>query len=191
MRVFRFFGFLLVMAAVAACAPGQSANGPDAAFASYVKAYTGGVVPDGTALRLELAAPVPIDRQGDALFKFKPALPGMSRWLSPTVVEFVPDGPLKEDTVYEGYFLLGDVVDVADKSCNVFPFRFRAVPKTASLSLDGITVSDEARLQGGIKLSSPAALEDISLIVEPDTPVTLTGEGTAWRFELVNDIVGV
>ena len=183
MRVVRFFGFLLIMAAVAACAPRQGANGPDAAFASYVKAYTGGVVPDGTALRVELAAPVPIERQGDALFKFKPALPGMSRWLSPTVVEFVPDGPLKEDTVYEGYFQLGDVVDVPDKACKVFPFRFRAVPKTASLSLDGITVTDEARLQGGITLSSPVALEDISLTVEPDTPVTLTGEGTAWRFE--------
>ena len=183
MRVVRFFGFLLVMAAVTACAPKQGANGPDAAFASYVKAYTGGVVPDGTALRVELAAPVPIERQGDALFKFKPALPGMSRWLSPTVVEFVPDGPLKEDTVYEGYFQLGDVVDVTDKACRVFPFRFRAVPKTASLSLDGITITDEARLQGGIILSSPAALEDIALTVDPDVPVTLTGEGTAWRYE--------
>ena len=183
MRAVRFFGFLLLMAAVVACAPKHGASGPDAAFASYVKAYTGGVVPDGTALRVELAAPVPMERQGDALFKFKPALSGMSRWLSPTVVEFVPDGALKEDTVYEGYFQLGDVLDVQDKSCQVFPFRFRAVPKTASISLDGITIQSEARLQGGIQLSAPAAIEDITLTVEPDTPVTLTGEGTAWRFE--------
>ena len=183
MRVHRLLVSVLILAAVAACAPRQGADGPDAAFANYVKAYTGGVVPDGTALRVELATPVPMERQGDALFKFKPALPGMSRWLSPTVVEFVPDAPLKEGTVYEGSFLLGDVLDVQEKDCQVFPFRFRAMPKTASLSLDGITIQNEARLQGGITLSAPVALEDITLSVEPDTPVTLTGESAAWRFE--------
>ena len=183
MRVVRLLVSLLVLAAVVACAPKQGAGGPDVAFANYIKAYTGGVVSDGTTLRVELAAPVPMERQGDDLFKFKPALPGMSRWLSPTVVEFVPDGALKEDTVYEGSFQLGDVVDVSDNACKVFPFRFRAVPKTANLSLDGITIQNDARLQGGIQLSAPVALEDITLTVEPDTPVTLTGEGAAWRFE--------
>ena len=183
MKVIRLFVSILVMAAAVACAPRKGAGGPDAAFADYIKAYTGGVVPDGTALRVELAAPVPMERQGDGLFKFKPALPGMSRWLSPTVVEFVPDGPLKEDVVYEGSFLLGNVTDVSDKAYKVFPFSFRAVPKTAELFLDGITIQNEARLQGGIQLSSPVAQEDITLTVEPDTPVTLTGEGASWRFE--------
>ena len=183
MKVIRLLVSLLVMAAAVACAPRKGAGAPDAAFANYIKAYTGGVVSDGTALRVELAAPVPMERQGDNLFKFKPALSGMSRWLSPTVVEFVPDGALKEDVVYEGSFLLGNVADVSDKAYKVFPFSFRAVPKTAAISLDGITIQNEARLQGGIQLSAPVALEDINLTIDPDTPVTLTGDGTAWRFE--------
>ena len=182
MQKLRLAGLLALSILVAACAPRQ-AEGPDKAFAQYVKAYTGGVVSDGTALRVELASPVPMDRQGDGLFSFKPSLPGSSRWLSPTVVEFVPDGPLKEGTVYEGTFRVGKVLDVKEKDCQSFRFKFRSTPKTAVLSLDGITIQSEARLQGAVTLSAPAPLEDISLAVTPDTPVTLTGEGTAWRFE--------
>ena len=183
MRAFRFWSILLVLAATAACAPREGAEGPDKAFAKYVKAYTGGVVSDGTTLRIELASPVPMERQGDGLFSFKPSLPGSSRWLSPTVVEFVPDASLKEGTVYEGTFRVGKVLDVKEKDCQAFRFKFRSTPKTAVLSIDGITIQNEARLQGSVTLSAPAALEDIQLTVDPDTPVTLTGEGTAWRFE--------
>ena len=183
MRAVRFWSFLLILAAMAACAPREGADGPDKAFAKYVKAYTVGVVSDGTTLRVELASPVPMERQGDGLFSFRPSLPGSSRWLSPTVVEFVPDGSLKEGTVYEGTFKVGKVLDVKEKDCQAFRFKFRSTPKTAVLSLDGITIQNEARLQGGVTLSAPAAVEDIQLTVDPETPVTLTGEGMAWRFE--------
>ena len=54
---------------MAACAP-KGAESLDPAFASYVKAYTGGVVPEGTALRIELAVPVPMEKQTDGLFSF-------------------------------------------------------------------------------------------------------------------------
>ena len=174
---------LIVLAFVTAACSSRQAEGPDPAFAKYVKAYTGGVVPDGTALRVELASPVPMDRQAGGLFSFRPSLAGGERWLSPTVVEFVPDGPLKEGTVYEGTFRVGKVLDVNEKDCQAFRFQFRSTPKTAVLSLDGITIQNEARLQGAVTLSAPVALEDIRLSVDPDTPVTLTGEGTAWRFE--------
>ena len=183
MQKIRIGGLMIALSIlVAACAPKQ-ADGPDKAFAKYVKAYTGGVVSDGTALRVELASPVPMERQGDGLFSFRPTLPGSSRWLSPTVVEYVPDAPLKEGTVYEGTFKVGKVLDVKEKDCQSFRFKFRSTPKTAALSLDGITIQNEARLQGAITLSAPAEPEDIQLTVDPDTPVTVTGEGTAWRFE--------
>ncbi len=183
MKAVRFWLFLPILVMFSACSPRNGADAPDGVFAKYVKAYTGGVISDGTALRIELASPVPMDRQGDDLFSFKPSLPGSSRWLSPTVVEYLPDSDLKEGTVYEGSFKVGKVLDVKEKECLSFPFRFRKAPRTAELTLDGITIQNEARLQGGIVLSAPANLEDIQLTVSPDTPVTLTGEGTAWRFE--------
>ena len=168
-------------AVLAACSPKQ-AESPDPAFASYLSAYTGGVVPEGTPIRVELAAPVPMEKQVGDLFRFKPRLSGQERWLSPTVVEFVPEA-LKEGTVYEGTFLLGKVADVQEAGCQEFPFRIQAAPKTASLSLDGITIQGTARLEGTIRLSVPAPKEDIVLTVEPSVAVQVTGDGTQYRFE--------
>ena len=182
MKVIRLWGCFLILAAAVACAPKKTSEEPDPAFANYVKAYTGGVVTEGTALRVELASPVPMEKQTDGLFSFKPALKGTERWLSPTVVEFVPDG-LQEGTVYEGSFQVGKVLDVKDSRYQVFPFTVQAAPKTATLSLDGITIQEKARLEGTILLSAPAAKEDISVTLEPSVPVTVTGEGDRYRFE--------
>ena len=91
MHKLRFWAILAVSALLAACSP-KHAESPDSAFASYLSAYTGGVISEGTPVRVELAAPVPMERQTSGLFSFKPKLEGTERWLSPTVVEFIPDG---------------------------------------------------------------------------------------------------
>ena len=171
----------LTAAFVAACAP-KGAETLDPAFANYIKAYTGGVVSDGTAIRVELATPVPMDKQTDGLFSFKPSLQGSERWLSPTVVEFVPDG-WKSGTVYEGSFQVDKVLPVKESQCKVFPFRIQVAPHAAALSLDGVTIRDGARLQGTITLSVPAPKEDITLTVDPSAPVAISGEGTQYHFE--------
>ena len=166
----------------AACTSSKQAESLDPAFANYVKAYTGGVVSDGTAIRVELASPVPMDKQTDGLFSFKPALKGSERWLSPTVVEFVPD-EWKSGTVYEGSFHVDKVLPVKESQCKVFPFRVQAAPHTAALNLDGITIRDGARIQGTITLSVPAAEEDITVTVNPSAAVALSGDGTLYHFE--------
>ena len=180
-RIFHVGAVAALLAALVACAPKHS-DSPDASFASYISAYTGGILSEGTAVRVELASPVPMDRQSGELFQFKPRLDGIERWLSPTVVEFVPEA-LKEGVVYEGSFLVGKVLDVKEPQCQAFPFTIQVAPKTASLSLDGITIQNEARLQGSIRLSVPAAKEDISLTVDPAAAVTLSGEGSVYHFE--------
>ena len=166
----------------AACTSSKQAESLDPAFANYVKAYTGGVVSDGIAIRVELASPVPMDKQTDGLFSFKPALKGSERWLSPTVVEFVPD-EWKSGTVYEGSFHVDKVLPVKESQCKVFPFRVQAAPHTAALNLDGITIRDGARIQGTITLSVPAAEEDITVTVNPSAAVALSGDGTLYHFE--------
>ena len=181
MRKTLFGALTALFAVLTACSP--KAAGPlDPAFASYVAAYTGGVVSDGTSIRIELATPVPMERQESGLFSFSPKLSGSERWLSPTVVEFVPDA-WKPGTVYEGSFQVGKVLDVKERECQVFPFKFQAAPKTASIVLDGVTIQQEARLEGTILLSTPAPQEDITLTVDPSVPVTLTGEGNRYHFE--------
>ena len=182
MRSIRLWGLVALFAVLAACQPKPSAESPDPVFGSYINAYTGGMVPEGNAIRIELASPVPMENQTGGLFSFKPALKGTERWLSPTVVEFVPEA-LKDGTVYEGSFQLGKVADVKEAECKVFPFTIQAMPKTATLTLDGITIQDGARLEGTIQLSVPAPQEDITLTVEPSVPVKITGEGNHYRFE--------
>ena len=77
MRRFCSWAILALCAALlAACAPQKGGETLDPAFANYVKAYTGGVVSDGTAIRVELATPVPMEKQTDGLFSFKPSLKG-------------------------------------------------------------------------------------------------------------------
>ena len=181
MRKLLYAVLAVIFASLTACTP-KHTESLDPAFAKYVSAYTGGVVLEGTPIRVELATPVPIEKQGEGLFRFKPNLSGIERWLSPTVVEFVPDA-LKEGTVYEGSFQVGKVLDVKESQCQVFPFQIQAAPKTATLSLDGISIRDNASLQGSIQLSVPAAKEDIILTVEPETAVSITGEGTLYSFQ--------
>ena len=181
MRRIHLLTLPLLLALFAACAT-RHTEAPDAtAFAPYISAYTGGVVPDGTAIRIELAAPVPLEKQTGGLFSFKPALKGTERWLSPTVVEFVPES-LNPGTVYEGSFRIGEVAQIKEKEHQVFPFRIQAAPKTATLTLDGLLIQDGVRLEGTVRLSVPAPQEDIELTVEPSAPVTLTGEGDRYRF---------
>ena len=181
MRKLLYAVLAVVFASLTACSP-KHTESLDPAFAQYVSAYTGGVVQEGTAIRIELATPVPIEKQGEGLFRFKPALSGTERWLSPTVVEFVPDA-LKEGTVYEGSFQVGKVLNVKESQCQVFPFQIQAAPKTAILSLDGISIRDNAVLQGSIQLSVPAPREDIVLTIDPETPVTITGDGSLYSFQ--------
>ena len=180
-RILHVGAVVALIAALAACAPKHSES-LDPSFASYISAYTGGVLSEGTAVRVELASPVPMEKQSGDLFGFKPKLAGSERWLSPTVVEFVPEA-MKEGVVYEGSFLVGKVLDVKESQCQAFPFSIQVAPKTAALSLDGITIQNEARLQGTIRLSVPAPKEDISLTVDPATAVTITGDGDTYRFE--------
>ena len=182
MHRFRLWALLALSAVLwTACAPKQGET-LDPAFANYVKAYTGGVVSDGSAIRVELATPVPMDKQTGGLFSFKPALSGQERWLSPTLVEFVPD-EWKPGTVYKGSFHLDKVLPVKESQCKDFPFCVQAAPKTAALSVDGITIRDGARLQGTITLSAPAAKDDISVTVDPAAPVAISGDGTLYHFE--------
>ena len=180
MHRIQVFTFTILFALLAACTP-RSTEAPDPDFAAYVSAYTGGIVPEGTPIRIELAAPVSMERQVTGLFSFKPALKGSERWLSPTVVEFVPDA-LREGTVYEGSFQVGKVTDVREADCQVFPFRIQAAPKSATLTLDGVNIREDVSLEGTVRLSVPVPQEDLAITVDPAVPVTLSGEGGLYRF---------
>ena len=54
MHRIRLWGLVALAAALlAACAPKQPAESPDPAFGAYINAYTGGMIPEGTAALAE------------------------------------------------------------------------------------------------------------------------------------------
>ena len=95
---------------VVACGPKKKDMTPSAQdFGPYIKAYTGGIVPQDAAIRVELtedAAALPTE----GLFTLKPAVKGVVRWDDAQSVSFIPDeGALKVGLVYQVKFALGKV----------------------------------------------------------------------------------
>lgn len=93
--------------AAAACGSRSVAPEPKASeFAPYIKAYTGGMVPQDAELRVDLMEEV-IGTDAQSLFQFEPPVEGAARWNSPSSVSFVPaDGALQEGKAYKATFHL-------------------------------------------------------------------------------------
>ena len=115
--VFRSLLLLSAICLVWACGPKKAAP-TDTAYAAYIQAYTGGVIPDNASVRLELSNEVPEEnRIEEGLFSFSPSVKGTVRWVRPDAVEFIPDdGALKAGTIYTCTFNLVKVVPVAEKA---------------------------------------------------------------------------
>ncbi len=117
---------LLLAASALGCQNKKVVTSPDPAFAQYIKAYTGGIVAPGTALRVELNEPVPEDRQiTEGLFSFSPQLRGTVVWNTPTQVSFHPDeNAMESGKTYAACFQLGKVTDVVQPNLREFRYGF-------------------------------------------------------------------
>ena len=91
-----------------ACTSRQTVSEPSAqAFAPYIKAYTGCIVPQGTELRVDLTEEAAGDVPAEALFSLEPRVSGTARWNSPSSVSFIPEqGALKAGEAYKVTFHL-------------------------------------------------------------------------------------
>ena len=116
-----------------ACGPRKAAETPSAQdFGPYIKAFTGGIVPEDAVIRVELtedAAALPTE----GLFTFKPAVKGIVRWEDAQSVSFLPDeGALRAGLVYQVKFALGQVRPGAPE---VFPFGITVKGKEEAASV--------------------------------------------------------
>ena len=117
---------LLLAAALVAlvgCGPKKQTQTPSAEqFASYIKAYTGGIVADDAVIQLQLTEDITPLEDGtlpdpEKLIKISPSLKGHALWSTPSNLSFVPEeGALKVGTTYNVSFLLGEVVSGAPKT---------------------------------------------------------------------------
>ncbi|MDR3268138.1 MAG: alpha-2-macroglobulin [Tannerella sp.] len=142
---------------------------PPAEYASYVSAYTGGLISSNSSVRLELTQEQPmvgIDSEiKDKLFDFSPSLKGKAYWVNNKTLEFVPDsGELKAGTFYNASFALDKVVKV-DKKMAKFNFSFRVEERNFVVRIVSLDVVEEAinkvGITGEIRFSAPPKPSDV------------------------------
>lgn len=202
LRLKTCFCSLLVLFLIYACKQqGDSADVvPDAKFASYVTAYTGGLISQTSTIRIELAQDLPVvelnTEVGEKLFSFSPSLKGKAYWISNNIVEFVPEeGALKPGTTYKTTFQLGKVIEV-EKDLRKLEFTFRVMDRNFALSDLSMRSSRSgfASISGSLLFSDAVDKKDVDKAIKAyhgktTYPVTVesTENPAIYRFD-VQDI---
>lgn len=151
-------GLSAVVLLAASCGNGSDNVNPDAGFVDYVEAYTGGLVSEGSSVKIQFASTPDTSVPAEGLFSFSPSLRGEARWVGSRMIEFVPeDGQLKQGREYRGKFSLDKVFGVETPKLKTFEFTFRVAPKRAALVIDGVKILRQspelASVEGRLVLS--------------------------------------
>ena len=111
-----FFKAMLMLAAIsAAVCCSRSSEEPSPEFSKWVKAYSGGIIDNGSTIKIMLTAPMDKDADISGLedsFSFSPDLKGDVRVSAERdVIEFIPeDGAFRPGTRYDVSFRLSAAV---------------------------------------------------------------------------------
>ena len=205
--MFKKNAFITIVALLAAaCAQngGKKAETPSAEdFAPYIKAFTGGIVPEDASIRIELAedaAKMPTE----GLFTTSPKTTGTVLWTGPASVSYTPD-KLEPGRSYNVKFALGKVADKApeafefsitvkgktaesqepeEEADNGEPFRItKAVKEVDCIKIVLNNVPVNAKVKGMVELDGAAR----SYVQVQDSTITVHFEGAQEELELTVD----
>lgn len=198
----RLFHLLLIVCVLSSCAESRKDIIPSSEYAPYVNAYTGGVVSQSSAIRIELAQDQPMVDLNNELkenpFSFSPSLKGKAYWISNNTIEFVPEeGALKPGRFYEGTFRLDEFVEVNSR-LKEFNFSFRVQERNFTLHTEPIIVSDahpdRVTVKGELRFSDVVKREEVEKILSARSSkdrshtvnITATDNPTRYQFEIDN-----
>ncbi len=174
---FQLLAFFTVTICLCACSGSQKEIIPSAKFATYVNAYTGGIISQSSPIRIELTQDLPMvdlsNEVKDKPFTFSPSLKGKAFWVNNHTIEFVPDeGALKPGKLYQATFKLGDFVEV-ESDMKDFEFSFRVQENNFSIHVDPIdilaTSPEEASIKGDISFSNSRTKEQAEKMLSVDS----------------------
>ena len=149
--------------AAVACGSRSVAEEPSAQeFAPYIKAYTGGMVPDNAELRVDLTEEA-AGQNPQALFQFEPPVEGTARWNNAASVSFIPaDGALKAGQTYKATFHLEKLREGAPAF--VYPLVIKGPAVTGS---NTVLVKDNGRSFRVEQVTLKNGLIEVSLSQAP------------------------
>jgi len=157
---------------LASCKTNRQEIIPSAEYASYVNAYTGGLISSTSTIRVELTADLPMVELHSELkknpFRFSPSLKGKAWWINNKTIEFVPEEEaLKAGKLYEATFRLGDFVDV-DPGMEKFTFTFRVAERYLDLHLEAPRMvsdaSDRMQIDGVVRFSEAVDPDQVAAL---------------------------
>ena len=192
---------ILLILSGTSCSRFGKSKGQSTEFATFIKAYTGGIISDKSTIRVELASDIPDATPGgdlkDGILTFTPSVKGAARWLSPNMIEFIPDnGALKPGQSYTGKLRLDKIQKVGDRKFKKFTFKFLVAIKEAVLSMNEITITaaspEKASVEGTISLTEELPLEKVQTMLEyeyadhsAETNVTAGTDPRSFHFEII------
>ncbi len=185
--LFRLIASLAVLISLNACTGSQKEIIPSAEFATYVTAYTGGIISQSSAIRVELAQDLPmVDLNNEVPgkpFSFSPSLKGKTFWVNNHTIEFVPEeGALKPGKLYQATLKLGDFLELPADLKN-FEFSFRVQESNFALQVEPVditaTAPDEVSIRGELFFSDQRTLEQAeSMLSVSGAKAAITVQGT-------------
>ena len=193
---------LVLIPAFSLCSRYGKSKGQSTEFATFIKAYTGGIISDKSTIRVELTSDMPDVTPGqdvkDGILSFSPSIKGTTRWLNQRTLEFIPDpGALKSGQAYTGKLRLDKIQKVSSRKFRKFSFNFLVAIKEAILSLESITITasspDKAAVEGLISLTEELPLEKVQSMLEfnysdnsAELNVTAAADPLHFRFDVLN-----
>ncbi len=122
------------------------------AFASYISAYTSGIISNQAGIRILLANEVNMDVEpgkpvSKELFDFSPGIKGTTVWLDKRTIEFRPSERLPSNQAYSVKFFLSKIIPDVLGDLRTFEFGFRTIQQFFEVSFDATRTMDKKTLR--------------------------------------------
>ncbi|MCS6832731.1 MAG: MG2 domain-containing protein, partial [Flammeovirgaceae bacterium] len=136
-------------------------------FASYIAAFTSGVISKTASIKIRLRVPVPETSSiTEELFEFKPSIKGSTYWQDNQTIVFQPNQPLPSGEEFKASFYLRKVLKEVEEP---FEFTFKTYPQLITVNLDGLESYDSKNLQwqkvfGNVSLVDMENTEDLKSV---------------------------
>ncbi len=146
----------------------------DPGFSEYISAFTSGRISVQSTIRIELVKEmesVSLNSEIDMkLFKFSPSISGQAYWIDNRTIEFRPEKPLKQGTIYQATFYLEKLLKVSNKF-EKFVFDFETIKQSFAVAIDGyqpnlLTSLEINNITGTVTTADYANDADVEKIIE-------------------------
>lgn len=122
--------FVLIALLVAiACKKNVNFNSDPLAFKDYISGYTSGLISAHSGIKILLNEPLSQDKMDKVsdlnLFEISPKVKGKVVCVNPTLVEFMPEKPLAQNTEYRVSFHVKKLYAVPKKELEIFNFTVK------------------------------------------------------------------